>query len=94
MLNSLCNTTTENDVRNKLLIQVKNIINKILLIPTASISITTDLKKDFQCNNLEILQIIIEIEDQFNIEIDQDMEKHCHSISKLLKFLLRRVDCL
>jgi acyl carrier protein len=92
MLSSASDQILKDKIRSKLLIRIKNIINKVLLIPTSNITMSTDLKEDFLIGKLEILELVIEIENEFEIEIDRELELQCSSVSKLLKFLLNRTD--
>ena len=67
--------------------KVKEIIVEQLGVDEAAVTAETSLMKDLEADSLDAVEIIMAIEDEFEIEIpDEDAEKF-HSIGDIVKYV-------
>ncbi len=71
--------------------KVKNIIAEQLEVEVEEISMETSMMKDLDADSLDAVEIIMELEDEFDIEIpDEDAEKF-NSIGEIVNYIDKKV---
>ena len=71
--------------------KIKSIIVEQLSVDDSSISMDTSLMKDLEADSLDAVEIMMAIEDEFDIEIpDEDAEKF-QSIGDIVKYVDEKI---
>ncbi|WP_343189306.1 phosphopantetheine-binding protein [Buchnera aphidicola] len=78
-------TTKKNKIKNK----IKNIIIKILNIKKKKINEFKKIKK-MGADSLDTIEIIMEIENKFNIEIKDKIVEKLNTIYKITKYIYKK----
>lgn len=70
-------------------------VKKILLdyteIPASEITLETDLVNDLDFNSLDVMNIVVAFEDEFNIEIPDRAIKDLVTVEDIVKYLEKHV---
>ena len=72
--------------------KIKSIIVEQLGVDEASVAIDTSLMKDLEADSLDAVEIIMAIEDEFDIEIpDEDAEKF-QNIGDIVRYVEEKIN--
>ncbi|MBU1341609.1 MAG: acyl carrier protein [Proteobacteria bacterium] len=63
------------------------IIGKELDVPPRSIKDDTSIQEDLGADSLDVINIVMAIENKFNIEIDQDMIMEFNTVNNIVRAL-------
>ncbi|CAL4321839.1 acyl carrier protein [Buchnera aphidicola] len=72
---------------NKISNQIKKIISQKMEIPISKIHNDTHLSKDLNIDSLDMIEIIMTIEEKFNIEIPENISDSFESINFITKYV-------
>lgn len=67
--------------------KVKQIIAEQLSVDEDSIKMETDLIDDLKADSLDVVELVMEIEQQFNIEIPDETLKEVKTIKDIVDFI-------
>lgn len=67
--------------------QVKDLISKGLNVDREKITIDTHLQKDLGADSLDAVDLIMEIEDTFNVEIPDEVVTNLNTVRDIVTFL-------
>ncbi len=67
--------------------KVKQIIAEQLSVDEDSITMETDLIDDLKADSLDVVELVMEIEQQFNIEIPDETLKELKTIKDIVNFI-------
>ncbi len=67
--------------------KVKQIIAEQLSVDEDSITMETDLIDDLKADSLDVVELVMEIEQQFNIEIPDETLKEVKTIKDIVNFI-------
>ncbi|MFA5542378.1 MAG: acyl carrier protein [Bacilli bacterium] len=67
--------------------QVKDLISKGLNVDREKITIDTHLQRDLGADSLDAVDLIMEIEDTFNVEIPDDVVTNLNTVRDIVTFL-------
>ena len=70
---------------------VKKIVTKIVRKPDADFSPTATFK-DFEADSLDIVQILVAVEDTFDIELDDEEMQKVTDMAGFIAYIKRKVD--
>ncbi|MCD4676481.1 MAG: acyl carrier protein [Desulfobacula sp.] len=71
----------------KLKKKIIKIIAKELAVPRRSIKEDTSIQEDLGADSLDVINIVMEIENKFNIEIDEDALTEFNTVGDIVKRL-------
>jgi len=67
--------------------KVKQIIAEQLSVDEDSITMGTDLVKDLEADSLDVVELVMEIEQSFNIEIPDETLKEVKTIKDIVDYI-------
>lgn len=67
--------------------KVKEIILEVLNIPTDKITLETNLKDDLKVDSVDLLELIVEFEDVFGVEVSNDDVKGIVTVGDIVAYL-------
>lgn len=67
--------------------QVKDLVSKGLNVDRDKITIDTHLQKDLGADSLDAVDLIMEIEDKFNVEIPDEIVTNLNTVRDIVTFL-------
>lgn len=67
--------------------QVKDILADYAAIPEDEITLESNLQKDLGLNSLDVINIVVEFEDAFDIEIDEPDIRSFATVGDLVDYL-------
>ena len=71
--------------------KIKSIIVEQLSVDESSVTVDTNLMKDLEADSLDAVEIIMAIEDEFDIEIpDEDAEKF-QNVGDIVKYVEEKI---
>lgn len=70
--------------------KVKEIILEVLNIPTDKITLETNLKDDLKVDSVDLLELIVEFEDVFGVEVSNDDVKGIITVGDIVAYLEAR----
>ena len=70
--------------------KVKEIILEVLNIPTEKITLETNLKDDLKVDSVDLLELIVEFEDVFGVEVSNDDVKGIVTVGDIVAYLEAR----
>lgn len=70
--------------------KVKEIILEVLNIPTDKITLETNLKDDLKVDSVDLLELIVEFEDIFGVEVSNDDVKGIVTVGDIVAYLEAR----
>ena len=71
--------------------KIQDIIAQQLDVDPSDISMDTNLTKDLEADSLDAVEIIMAIEEEFDIEIPDDQAEQFKLVSNLVKFVEENV---
>lgn len=71
--------------------KLKNIVSDQLGVDTQELSLDSNLKEDLQADSLDIVQMIMEAEDQFGIEIEDDAAMNFVTLGDVVAYISTKV---
>ncbi|HPD89811.1 MAG TPA: acyl carrier protein [Bacillota bacterium] len=72
--------------------KVRDIICDQLSVEESAVQMETHLMKDLEADSLDAVEIIMAIEDEFDIEVpDEDAEKF-HSVGDIVKYIEEKIN--
>lgn len=63
------------------------IIGDFLDIDVAEIKLESDLKEDLQADSLDFVELVMELEEAFDFEADEDKLANLKTVSDVVKFI-------
>lgn len=67
--------------------KLKNIVSDQLGVDSQELSLDSNLKEDLQADSLDIVQMIMEAEDQFGIEIEDDAAMNFVTLGDVVAYI-------
>lgn len=77
--------STENNIEEK----IRDIVLTVTRKPDASFTATTNFK-DLEADSLDVVQILIALEDSFDIEIEDEEIKVCRNMGQLIAYIQKK----
>ncbi len=71
--------------------KLKKIVSDQLGVDTQELSLDSNLKEDLQADSLDIVQMIMEAEDQFGIEIEDDAAMNFVTLGDVVAYISTKV---
>ena len=71
--------------------RVKSIIARYLDIPVKKVTDNADLREDLGADSLEVVEIVIAFEEEFDLEIEDDKINGISTVNDIVKLLQRAV---
>ena len=71
--------------------RVKKILIDTLDIDEASITLESELEKDLGINSLDVYELVVSFEEEFNIEIEDETARTFVTVEDIVKFLEQEV---
>lgn len=71
--------------------RVKKILLDYTEIPVSEITLKTDLVNDLDFNSLDVMNVVVAFEDEFNIEIPDRAIKDLVTVEDIIKYLEKHV---
>ena len=71
--------------------KLKDIVSDQLGVDTQELSLDSNLKEDLQADSLDIVQMIMEAEDQFGIEIEDDAAMNFVTLGDVVAYISTKV---
>ena len=72
--------------------RVKKILVDTLNIDEASIALDSELEKDLGINSLDVYELVVSFEEEFNIEIDDDAARTFVTVEDVVKYLEKEAE--
>ena len=67
------------------------IISKVLGTPYSTIQMNSNLKRDLGADSLDAVEIIMELEDEFNIQIPDEDAASLETVASVVRYLERKI---
>ena len=67
--------------------KVKKIINEVISIEEEKITLDANLENDLGADSLDAVEIIMLLEDEFDISLDDEATQNIKTVSDLVKFI-------
>lgn len=67
--------------------KVKNLILEKLGISERDYNLTSDFREDWGCDSLEVVELIMECEKEFNLSIPDEAVEHIRNAQDLLNYI-------
>lgn len=74
------------EVENKL----RTIVSKLFLVDEAEVSLNDDLVEDLRADSLDIVELVMEIEDHFNMEIEEDDSDRWKTFGDVVRYVVAK----
>ena len=74
--------------------KVKKILLDYTETPASEITLKTDLVKDLDLNSLDVVNIVVSFEDEFEIEIPDRVISTLTKVEDIVKYLEEHVSCI
>jgi hypothetical protein len=71
--------------------KIKNIIMEELRVSEAQVTMDTHLMKDLEADSIEAVEIIMTIEDEFDIEIPEEDADNFESIGDIVRYVEEKI---
>lgn len=71
--------------------KVKEILKDYTETPPSEITLTSNLAKDLDLNSLDVVNIVVAFEDEFEIEIPDREIRHLTTVGDIIKYLEEHV---
>lgn len=71
--------------------KVKEILKDYTETPPSEITLTSNLVKDLDLNSLDVVNIVVAFEDEFEIEIPDREIRHLTTVGDIIKYLEEHV---
>lgn len=70
--------------------KVKSLIAKELMIDEDKIKIDSKLSEDLGADSLDAVELIMAIEDEFGVQVSDEVAQNIHSVSDIVNFLEKK----
>ena len=67
--------------------KVKKIISEQLYVDESKITMDSDIVEDFEADSIEMVDIVMDIEDEFGVEIPDDAMETMHRIGDVVEYI-------
>lgn len=67
--------------------KLKKIISEQLYVDESKITMDSDIVEDFEADSIEMVDIVMDIEDEFGVEIPDDAMETMHRISDVVEYI-------
>ena len=67
------------------------IIDKLGPTDTANITVNSDLREDLGCDSLDVVELIMEFEKEYNIDIPDDAVLSMNTVGEISKYIEKRL---
>ena len=67
--------------------KLKKIISEQLYVDESKITMDSDIVEDFEADSIEMVDIVMDIEDEFGIEIPDDAMETMHRIGDVVEYI-------
>lgn len=71
--------------------EVIEIISKVTEIPTKKISLESNLIKDLELESLDLVSLVAEFEEKYNIVVDDKDIKNLQTVNDIVEYLEKNV---
>ena len=72
--------------------KVREIIAEQLDVDTEEITLDTSLTKDLEADSLDAVEIIMALEDEYNIEIPDEVAEEFKTVGDIVKYIEAKVE--
>ena len=66
--------------------KLKKIISEQLYVDESKITMDSDIVEDFEADSIEMVDIVMDIEDEFGVEIPDDAMETMHRIGDVVEY--------
>ena len=66
---------------------MKKIISEQLYVDESKITMDSDIVEDFEADSIEMVDIVMDIEDEFGVEIPDDAMETMHRIGDVVEYI-------
>ena len=81
----------KNKQRDLILEKVKKLIASELMVDESKITLETRLSEDLGADSLDAVELIMAIEDEFGIQVDDEMAQQIRKVGDIVEFLEKEV---
>ena len=67
--------------------KLKKIISEQLYVDESKITMDSDIVEDFEADSIEMVDIVMDIEDEFGVEIPDDAMETIHRIGDVVEYI-------
>lgn len=67
--------------------KLRDIICQELAVAPESVTMDSDLRKDFDADSLDLVDIVMDIEDRFNVEIPEDSMETMVTVKDVVEYI-------
>ena len=67
--------------------KLKKIISEQLYVDESKITMDSDIVEDFEADSIEMVDIVMDIEDEFGVEIPDDAMETMHRIGDVVEYI-------
>ena len=67
--------------------KLKKIISEQLYVDESKITTDSDIVEDFEADSIEMVDIVMDIEDEFGVEIPDDAMETMHRIGDVVEYI-------
>lgn len=67
--------------------KIKDVVVKRFKVPTEKVTLATRLREDLNVDSLDAVQLIMDLEDIFNVRINDDEAQSFKTIGDIVKFV-------
>ena len=72
--------------------EIKKIVLEVLDVPEEKISIDTQFGPDLDADSLNVVEILLRLEDKYDIEIPDDMAQNIKTVKQLVYYIEQRLN--
>jgi len=72
--------------------KVKKIIDDRLGVDESTVQLTSSIQNDFGADSLDMVELIMEIEDEFGIEIPDDEAEKLSTVEEAINFIVAKMN--
>ena len=67
--------------------KLKKILSEQLYVDESKITMDSDIVEDFEADSIEMVDIVMDIEDEFGVEIPDDAMETMHRIGDVVEYI-------
>lgn len=67
--------------------KLRDIISQELAVDPESVTMDSDLRKDFDADSLDLVDIVMDIEDRFHVEIPEDSMENMATVKDVVDYI-------
>jgi acyl carrier protein len=67
--------------------KIKDVVVKRFKVPTEKVTLATRLREDLNVDSLDAVQLIMDLEDIFNVRINDDEAQSFKTVGDIVKFV-------